>query len=55
MAYKRPQTKQLKITKVADQDSLPTCAPVIGVEIWEHALMFHLRYLNVKADISSFL
>jgi len=43
-----PQTKRLEITTTANQDPLLTHAPVIGVDVWEHA--FYLQYLNVKAD-----
>jgi len=43
-----PQTKLLEITTTANQDPLLTHAPIIGVDIWEHA--FYLQYLNVKVD-----
>ncbi|KAJ3729606.1 manganese superoxide dismutase [Lentinula raphanica] len=43
-----PTTKRLEITTTANQDPLLTHAPVIGVDIWEHA--FYLQYKNVKAD-----
>ncbi|TFK52710.1 manganese superoxide dismutase [Heliocybe sulcata] len=43
-----PQNKRLEITTTPNQDPLLTHAPVIGVDVWEHA--FYLQYLNVKAD-----
>ncbi|KAF9071874.1 manganese superoxide dismutase [Rhodocollybia butyracea] len=43
-----PSTKRLEITTTANQDPLLTHAPVIGVDIWEHA--FYLQYKNVKVD-----
>ena len=44
-----PHNKRLEITTTANQDPLLSHAPVIGVDIWEHA--FYLQYLNVKADV----
>ncbi|KAF9483263.1 manganese superoxide dismutase [Pholiota conissans] len=43
-----PVTKVLEITTTANQDPLLSHAPIIGVDIWEHA--FYLQYKNVKAD-----
>ena len=44
-----PVNKRLEITTTPNQDPLLTYAPVIGVDVWEHA--FYLQYLNVKADV----
>ncbi|KAE9398060.1 manganese superoxide dismutase [Gymnopus androsaceus JB14] len=41
-------TKRLEIVTTANQDPLLSHAPVIGVDIWEHA--FYLQYKNVKVD-----
>jgi Fe-Mn family superoxide dismutase len=41
-------TKKLEIVTTANQDPLLSHAPIIGVDMWEHA--FYLQYLNVKAD-----
>jgi len=41
-------TKSLEIVTTANQDPLLTHAPIIGVDIWEHA--YYLQYLNVRAD-----
>ncbi|KAF9531278.1 manganese superoxide dismutase [Crepidotus variabilis] len=43
-----PKTKRLEIVTTANQDPLLTHAPIIGVDIWEHA--FYLQYKNVKVD-----
>ena len=45
-----PSTKRLEIATTANQDPLLSLAPIIGVDIWEHA--FYLQYLNVKVDVS---
>ncbi|KAJ3565339.1 hypothetical protein NP233_g7693 [Leucocoprinus birnbaumii] len=41
-------TGRLEIATTANQDPLLTLAPLIGVDIWEHA--FYLQYKNVKPD-----
>ncbi|KAI0033737.1 manganese superoxide dismutase [Vararia minispora EC-137] len=41
-------TKKLEIVTTANQDPLLSHAPIIGVDVWEHA--FYLQYKNVKAD-----
>jgi Fe-Mn family superoxide dismutase len=41
-------TRRLEIATTPNQDPLLHLAPIIGVDIWEHA--FYLQYLNVKAD-----
>jgi superoxide dismutase len=46
-------TKKLEIVTTANQDPLLSHAPIIGVDMWEHA--FYLQYLNVKADVSSWI
>jgi len=43
-----PSTKCLEITTTANQDPILGLAPIIGVDMWEHA--FYLQYLNVKPD-----
>lgn len=43
-----PTTKKLEVTTTPNQDPLITHAPIIGVDIWEHA--FYLQYKNVKPD-----
>ncbi|TFY78411.1 hypothetical protein EWM64_g5598 [Hericium alpestre] len=43
-----PATKKLEIVTTANQDPLLSHAPIIGVDIWEHA--FYLQYKNVKPD-----
>lgn len=45
-----PETKKLEIVTTANQDPLLTHAPIIGIDIWEHA--FYLQYKNVKPDVS---
>jgi len=42
------KTKRLDIVTTANQDPLLSHAPIIGVDIWEHA--FYLQYKNVKPD-----
>ncbi|KAF8336999.1 superoxide dismutase [Mn], mitochondrial [Cantharellus anzutake] len=42
------KTQRLEIVTTANQDPLLSHAPIIGVDIWEHA--FYLQYKNVKAD-----
>jgi superoxide dismutase, Fe-Mn family len=44
-----PSTKMLEIVTTANQDPLLTHAPIIGVDIWEHA--FYLQYFNVKPEV----
>jgi Fe-Mn family superoxide dismutase len=39
---------QLEILTTANQDPLLSHAPIIGIDIWEHA--FYLQYKNVKPD-----
>ena len=48
-----PSNKRLEITTTPNQDPLLSLAPVIGVDIWEHA--FYLQYKNVKPDVSFLL
>ncbi|KAG8887915.1 hypothetical protein FRB98_008740 [Tulasnella sp. 332] len=43
-----PTTKKLEIVTTANQDPLLSHAPIIGIDIWEHA--FYLQYRNVKPD-----
>ncbi|KAF9495785.1 manganese superoxide dismutase [Pleurotus eryngii] len=43
-----PTTEKLEVTTTPNQDPLITHAPIIGVDIWEHA--FYLQYKNVKPD-----
>ncbi|RDB28297.1 Superoxide dismutase [Mn], mitochondrial [Hypsizygus marmoreus] len=43
-----PATKKLEIVTTPNQDPLLSHAPIIGVDIWEHA--FYLQYKNVKPD-----
>jgi len=40
--------KKLEVVTTANQDPLLTHAPIIGIDIWEHA--FYLQYKNVKPD-----
>ncbi|KAF8518253.1 manganese superoxide dismutase [Hysterangium stoloniferum] len=42
------KTKKLEVVTTANQDPLLTHAPLIGIDIWEHA--FYLQYKNVKPD-----
>ncbi|KAF8515217.1 manganese-superoxide dismutase precursor [Gautieria morchelliformis] len=42
------KTKKLEIVTTPNQDPLLSHAPIIGVDIWEHA--FYLQYKNVKPD-----
>jgi len=42
------KSKALEIVTTPNQDPLLTHAPIIGVDIWEHA--FYLQYKNVKPD-----
>jgi len=46
-----PKTKKLEIVTTPNQDPLLTHAPIIGIDVWEHA--FYLQYKNVKADYLS--
>lgn len=47
-----PETKKLEVVTTANQDTLLTYVPIIGINIWEHA--FYLQYHNVKADVRLF-
>jgi len=42
------KTGKLEIATTPNQDPLLSHAPIIGVDIWEHA--FYLQYKNVKPD-----
>ncbi|WOO86171.1 Superoxide dismutase [Mn], mitochondrial [Vanrija pseudolonga] len=42
------KSKVLEVVTTANQDPLLTHAPIIGIDIWEHA--FYIDYKNVKAD-----
>ncbi|KLO13557.1 manganese and iron superoxide dismutase [Schizopora paradoxa] len=41
-------SKKLEIVTTANQDPLLSHAPILGIDIWEHA--FYIQYKNVKPD-----
>lgn len=45
------ESGRLEIVTTANQDPLLSHAPIIGIDIWEHA--FYLQYKNVKPDYLS--
>ncbi|KAF8320435.1 manganese superoxide dismutase [Clavulina sp. PMI_390] len=46
LAYNKQKT--LEIVTTLNQDPLLDSAPLIGIDIWEHA--YYLQYLNIKPD-----
>lgn len=47
-----PATKRLGISTTANQDPLLTMVPLVGIDMWEHALCVNLSTTAMTYNIS---